>query len=91
MTMLNNLEALVNNMTGRRGLRQEWEGIDDDIRDEIIEDWQEIVRNASNSNDAVGKIIEDLQNRGGLDNAWDDIDEEIRSEIREEWVEILEG
>ena len=30
---------IIADLTDRRGLRQEWEGIDADIHDEIIEKW----------------------------------------------------
>lgn len=30
---------ILQDMTDRRGLRQEWEQIDDDIQEEIIEEW----------------------------------------------------
>lgn len=38
------VDAIVKDMTGRRGLRQEWEGIDAPIRREIVNTWRDIVR-----------------------------------------------
>ena len=38
------LFEIVADFTDRRGLRQEWEGIDDDIQEEIFEDWLEIIK-----------------------------------------------
>ena len=34
---------ILDDLTDRRGLRQEWEQIDDDIQGEIIEVWNKIV------------------------------------------------
>ena len=34
---------IITDLTDRRGLRQEWEEIDGDIQDEIIEKWKNII------------------------------------------------
>lgn len=34
---------IITDLTDRRGLRQEWEEIDGDIQDEIIEKWKLII------------------------------------------------
>lgn len=34
---------LINDLSDRRGLRQEWEEIDGDIQDEIIDKWCKII------------------------------------------------
>ena len=39
--------AIVKDLSDRRGLRQEWEQIDDDIREEIRETWAELIVAAS--------------------------------------------
>ena len=33
------VDAIIKDLCGRRGLRQEWEGVDEDIRAEIREAW----------------------------------------------------
>lgn len=38
-------DAILSDVTCRRGWRQEWDGFDDDIRDEIRETWLAIIRN----------------------------------------------
>lgn len=38
------VDAILEDLTDRRGLRQEWEQIDDDIKDEIRETWIAAVR-----------------------------------------------
>lgn len=35
---------LINDLSDRRGLSQEWDEIDGDIQDEIIEKWLKIVK-----------------------------------------------
>ena len=40
--------AILHDFTDRRGLRQEWEGIDEEIREEIIETWINIVKSKLN-------------------------------------------
>jgi hypothetical protein len=37
------LFEIVDDFTDRRGLRQEWETIDDDIKEEILGAWLEII------------------------------------------------
>jgi hypothetical protein len=34
---------IIADLSDRRGLRQEWENIDGDIQDEIIENWMNII------------------------------------------------
>lgn len=40
------VHGILDDLTDRRGLRQEWEQIDDEIQDEIREEWVEIVSRA---------------------------------------------
>ena len=40
------VKDILADLTNRRGLRQEWEQIDDDIQKEIIKEWQTIVNSA---------------------------------------------
>lgn len=35
--------ALLRDMLGRRGFRQNWDEIDDDIKDEIVKQWEALV------------------------------------------------
>ena len=37
------VDDIVKDFTDRRGLRQEWEMIDEDIQEEIREEWKKIV------------------------------------------------
>jgi len=41
----NTVFKIISDFTGRRGLRQEWEQIDSEIQDEIIQCWIDIVEN----------------------------------------------
>ena len=34
---------LISDISDRRGLRQDWENLDSDIQDEIIETWSKII------------------------------------------------
>ena len=36
---------IISDICDRRGLRQEWESIDADIQDEIIDKWEKIIDN----------------------------------------------
>jgi hypothetical protein len=40
--------SILQDFTNRRGLRQQWEEIDDNIQEEIIENWINIVKNKLN-------------------------------------------
>lgn len=37
------VEAIVDELSGRKGLRHEWEQIDPEIQDEIMQEWTKIV------------------------------------------------
>jgi len=38
------LFAIVQDFTDRRGLRQEWEQTDEDIQDEMLETWLQLIK-----------------------------------------------
>jgi len=38
------VEGILTDLKDRRGLRQEWNAIDDEIRQQIVETWSAIVR-----------------------------------------------
>lgn len=38
------VDAIIADLTDRRGLRQEWEMIDEDVKTDIIEVWECIIR-----------------------------------------------
>lgn len=45
MSVVNKIvEKIIDDMSDRRGLRQEWESIDDDVKREMEETWKTIVR-----------------------------------------------
>jgi len=37
------VDNILKDMTDRRGLRQEWDNIDEDIQEEIKEEWRQII------------------------------------------------
>jgi hypothetical protein len=37
------VDAIIRDLSDRRGLRHEWEAIDDDIKNEIRDEWLSIV------------------------------------------------
>lgn len=39
--------AIVADLTNRRGLRQEWDEIDDEVREEILEKWKQAIVTAA--------------------------------------------
>ena len=40
------VDAIIYDISDRRGLKREWSVIDYDVRDEIKQEWQEIIREA---------------------------------------------
>jgi hypothetical protein len=42
--IINAVESIVQDLSDRRGLRQEWEQIDEDIQEEIKQTWAVIIR-----------------------------------------------
>ena len=46
------IEALIADLTDRRGLRQEWDNIDDEIQQEIKDEWAEKIKAILTSNGA---------------------------------------
>jgi len=45
------VSAIVRDLSGRKGLGDEWDTIDEDIKEEIIANWEDIVIRA------VGKLL----------------------------------
>ena len=43
------VDRIIEDLTSRRGFRQAWEEIDDDIKEEIRDTWIEIVRSECGS------------------------------------------
>lgn len=43
----NAVQGIIDDFTDRRGLSGAWDGIDDDIKEEIIETWKQIIRDAA--------------------------------------------
>lgn len=43
------VEAIIRDLSDRRGLRHEWENIDDEIQAEIREAWRDCIRKAQRS------------------------------------------
>jgi len=52
MIAINAVKAILNDLQGRKGLGDEWDAIDEDIRDEIIVDWEAFVVQAIREGDA---------------------------------------
>lgn len=38
------VDKIINDMSGRKGLGDEWDNIDHDVRDELRETWEQLVR-----------------------------------------------
>ena len=84
------VETIINDLTDRGGLRQEWEQIDRDVADEIRQEWIAAVEREADPEKAVGVIIRNLSGRSGLGDEWEQIDDDIIDEIRQTWRIILE-
>lgn len=50
------VESIVDDLTDRRGLRHEWDGIDEDIQKEIMETWATIVQASLDRLSANGEV-----------------------------------
>lgn len=48
------VDKIVNDLTGRKGLRQEWDNIDEEIQNEIKEQWVEILKESLQKPAPVG-------------------------------------
>ncbi len=48
------VQGILDDLTDRRGLRQEWEGFDDEIQDEILETWEKLIAKAIRALDKDG-------------------------------------
>lgn len=79
------VDQLIADLTDRRGLRQEWEDIDEDIQAEIRETWRAIIEAPSLVEKRVGEALEMLQNAGmglpGKPNTLVDMVQEMVTEI----------
>ena len=87
---------LIRDLTNRRGLRQEWDDIDGDIQDEIIEKWCKILESQS-SEDNTSVQPEVMFTEADLEKAFYDgkrygdheleLDTEGRETAFEVWLE----
>jgi hypothetical protein len=46
------VDQIIHDLRDRRGLRQAWEAIDEDVREEIREEWARIVARQINEGEA---------------------------------------
>ena len=84
------VNAIMANLTCRRGYRQEFDQIDEDIIKEIESAWLLILNSNLSAAESVDKIINDINDRGGIHYVWDTIDEDIQIEIKNSLIDILE-
>lgn len=84
------LEKIIWDLEGRRGLRQEWEQIDEEIQAEIAEEWTDILAEETDPRTAVTRITQDIAGRKGLGNQWEEIDPEIQDEIIQTWTDLIQ-
>ena len=79
------VDQLIEDLTDRRGLRQEWEGIDEDIQNEIRETWRAIIEAPSLVEKRASEALEMLQKAGmglpGQPNTLVDMVQELVTEI----------
>lgn len=59
------LFEILNDFTGRRGLRHEWNRIDDDIKEEVLSEWLKIIE--VNHEERVVKVLQIIARYGGID------------------------
>jgi len=50
------VQQIENDLKGRRGLKNEWDSIDEDVRDEIRNTWTGVVIEAASKNDDIGSV-----------------------------------
>jgi len=84
------VEKIIWDLSDRRGLRHEWEQIDEDLQAEISEEWAGIIAEESDPSIAVTRIVEDLTDRKGLGDEWEGIDPEIQGEIIQVWTGLIQ-
>lgn len=80
-------------LTDRRGIRQEFEELDDDVQDGIVSDLAAIVREGQGQKswaELSGAVLDNLKGRSGLDQAFALIDDDILEEIEQTVAELIE-
>jgi hypothetical protein len=83
--------TLLNDLIGRRGYRQEFDEMDNDIQNDILNDWLKIIEYNLNlgAEVIVKNIEEDISWRGGWDDIYYTVDEDTRQEMRDTWAEKI--
>ena len=86
--------TLLDDILGRRGYRQEFDGMDECIQNEIADEWVLLIDANINSNSTAMMIAKaitlDVRSRGGWDDVYHTIDEDIREEMLETWLKKMQ-
>ena len=83
------VDAIIYDLSDRRGIKHAWDQIDDDIQEEIKGVWRNAIQQEQDPEKAVDLILADLTDRRGLRQEWEQIDEDIQAEIRQSWIELI--
>lgn len=79
--------TLLEDIIGRRGFRQEFDGFGQDIQNEVINDWIQIIEKNDNPQEVVHLIISDMEQRSGWNSICDDVDDDVLEEMKQTLAE----
>jgi hypothetical protein len=87
---------LLQDLGARQGLGDQWDQIDADIRGEIHETWERLVRGETSKilrqpveRTIVEKLLLDMSDRRALRQEWDQLDSGVKAELRVSWETIV--
>ncbi len=83
--------ALLKDILGRKGYRQEFEDMDNNIQNEIVHEWINLIE-SNIKQDALhiaNSIVDDVSSRSGWENIYDSVDYDIREEMLSTWTGII--
>ena len=83
--------TLLKDILGRKGYRQEFENMDDDIQNEIVQEWINLIK-SNIKRDALhiaNSIVDDVSSRSGWENIYDSVDYDIKEEMLSTWADKI--
>lgn len=83
--------TILADLLDRRGYRQEFEGFEEDVQNEILFDWIELIDTNQTPSITAQNILNDVKQRSGWDDIYDSVDEDIMEEMIKTWENKIEN
>lgn len=77
--------TILDDLLGRRGYRQEFDGFDEGVQNEVLENWIGIIQTTPVPFVMARNILSDVRSRSGWEDIYDSIDEDITEDMLSTW------